>query len=455
MDLNEASIDYGQTATGLIELLVIIAGTCIALSILWAVVSDRLMLSRLSKLSKQVSDIGSKKDISNRIEINEKGGFSDLAKSFNRTLDALQSCEKQLKESEKRYRTIVEDQTEFIARFTADGTLTFVNSNLVKLIGLSPEQILGHSVHEVLPEYLHKQVKHDDEEISPGNPMVARENKIVLQNGSVRWFVWNIHGTFDEQGTLIELQAVGRDVTETREAEEALALANNKLNLMSSITRHDMMNKLTVAEGCISLIKMNKDPSRNNIYLSKAEEALIVMQQQLEFTRDYQSMGMNKPVWIDIRNVVKKAADNFFKGEVNISIHVDDYEIYADPLIEKVFYNLMDNSVRHGLHVRNITITSEIADNELKMAYVDDGIGIPQKEKELIFVAGFGKNTGYGLFLCREILSITAGMTITENSLENNGARFKIHIPMERFRNMRQKPYKTKVASNVGKEQLI
>ena len=333
LDLNEASIAYGQTATGLIELLVIIAGTCIALSILWAVVSDRLMLSRLSKLSRQVSDIGSKKDISNRIEINEKGGFSDLAKSFNRTLDALQSCEEQLKESEKRYRTIVEDQTEFIARFTADGTLTFVNSNLVKLIGLSPEQILGHSVHEVLPEYLHKQVQQDDQEISPGKPMVARENKIVLQNGSVRCFVWNIHGTFDEQGTLIELQAVGRDVTETREAEEALALANNKLNLMSSITRHDMMNQLTVAEGCISLIKMNKDPSRNNIYLSKAEEALIVMQRQLEFTRDYQSMGMNKPVWIDVRNVVKKAADNFSKGEVNISIQVDDYEIYADPKI--------------------------------------------------------------------------------------------------------------------------
>ena len=80
LGLDEASIAYGQTATGLIELLVIIAGTCIALSILWAVVSDRLMLSRLSKLSRQVSDIGSKKDISNRIEINEKGGFSDLRK---------------------------------------------------------------------------------------------------------------------------------------------------------------------------------------------------------------------------------------------------------------------------------------------------------------------------------------------------------------------------------------
>jgi signal transduction histidine kinase len=121
------------------------------------------------------------------------------------------------------------------------------------------------------------------------------------------------------------------------------------------------------------------------------------------------------------------------RGSVTITIGTGDLEIYADPLIEKVFFNLLDNSLRHGQHVTSIGITCEQKGKDLLLTYMDDGVGILKDEKEKIFTRGFGKNTGYGLFLIREILSIT-GFTIEENGSEGKGARFVITLPPNSFR---------------------
>ncbi len=115
-------------------------------------------------------------------------------------------------------------------------------------------------------------------------------------------------------------------------------------------------------------------------------------------------------------------------GNVRLSNGLKGVEVLADALLPKVLYNLAENALRHGQKLTVIEATSEERGAGLAIVIQDDGIGVPDAEKELIFERGFGKNTGLGLYLAREILSIT-GMTVKECGREGHGARFEIMVP--------------------------
>ena len=111
----------------------------------------------------------------------------------------------------------------------------------------------------------------------------------------------------------------------------------------------------------------------------------------------------------------------------------DDFTIFADQLIVKVFFNLMDNAVRYGGNITTIRFSVQKLDGDCVMVCQDDGNGVSADEKEKIFERGFGKNTGMGLFLAREILSIT-GITIRETGEPGKGARFEMTVPKGMWR---------------------
>lgn len=145
-------------------------------------------------------------------------------------------------------------------------------------------------------------------------------------------------------------------------------------------------------------------------------------------------MGVISPSWQDIRTIVDDIITKLSLQDVNVRISNQNTEIYTDPLLEKVFYNLIDNSLRSGgERMKEILITYRTDENHLVICVQDDGDGVPADEKEKIFTKGFGQNSGLGLFLCREILAIT-GITIIENGVPGGGAQFEIRVPKEGFR---------------------
>ena len=107
--------------------------------------------------------------------------------------------------------------------------------------------------------------------------------------------------------------------------------------------------------------------------------------------------------------------------------------IYADPLLEKVFYNLLENSLRHGQTVTALQISVSETANGLVIVCQDNGTGITAGEKEKIFGRGYGRHSGFGLFLAREILGIT-GISIRETGQPGAGARFEILAPRDVYR---------------------
>ncbi|ADN35966.1 histidine kinase [Methanolacinia petrolearia DSM 11571] len=226
------------------------------------------------------------------------------------------------------------------------------------------------------------------------------------------------------------------ELNERIKAENTLKIVNNKLNLMNSITRHDILNQLTVAIMSLNLLGIEDlIPADSKEYKSfkRIESALENIKQQINFTKDYQDMGVESPGWYDIGRIVERTGRAAFR-DLAVTNELTGYEIYADPLFEKVIYTLFDNAVRHGKKVTGIYFSaSEDNEGNLNIICKDNGIGIPEAEKEKIFDRGYGKNTGLGLFLSREILSIT-GISITEDGVYGEGARFLITVQKEMYR---------------------
>ena len=221
---------------------------------------------------------------------------------------------------------------------------------------------------------------------------------------------------------------------ERRRAEEALHETNRKLNLLTGITRHDLNNQLMVLSGYLDLLELNgTDPSANK-YLSKAKASMEQIFSMVQFTKAYEDIGVRTPVWQDISKLVTTSMKEIPFYEVKVLNDVPlGLEIYADPLIQKVFHNLIDNTVRYGDPVTFIRFSVEEHDGREVLICADDGAGIPSDMKAKLFSRGIGKNHGLGLFLSREILAIT-GITINEEGEPGQGAKFVMTIPPDRIR---------------------
>lgn len=150
-----------------------------------------------------------------------------------------EAAEAALRQTEIRYQKVVEDQTEIISRFRADGTLTFVSETFCNLFGKSQEQILGSkwppiAVHEDMV-----QIQAQLATLSRQNPVVTIENRVHTGTGSVRWMQFANRGFFDTEGKLLEIQSVGRDITERKMLEAQLQTAQEELR--------DITNSIPVA----------------------------------------------------------------------------------------------------------------------------------------------------------------------------------------------------------------
>jgi len=224
------------------------------------------------------------------------------------------------------------------------------------------------------------------------------------------------------------------DITERKRAEEALHEANKKLKLLSSITRHDINNQLTVLRGYLAILEGKQpDPSQNEYFL-KVNTATKQIAAMIQFTKEYEQIGVKAPTWQDTRTLVDTAAKGVHLGNVIVKNDLPvGAEVFADPLVVKVFYNLMDNAVRYGGKITIIRFSAMESGDDHLIVCEDDGEGVPAEEKEKIFERGFGKNTGLGLALSEEILDIT-GIAIREIGEPGKGARFEMTVPKGMWR---------------------
>ena len=353
-------------------------------------------------------------------------------------ITGLRKTEEALRKSEEKYRLVADYNYDWEFWINPEGDLVYNSPSCRYITGYQADEfardrnLLNRIVH---PE--DRQIYEQHMGSVLGAPVDTRVIyfRIITKSGEVKWIEHFCQPIFGKDGEWLGRRGSNREITDRKRAEEALALANRKLALLSSVTRHDVLNQLTVVQGYLELSEgKEKDPDILD-YIGKARVATGAMVKQLGFMKYYQELGGHAPEWIDVAGTIKSSATQLHFPEITIEITFKGLEVYADPLIQKVFYNLMENANRHGGHITRIGFSSVETEAGLEIICLDDGIGVPLPEREQIFERGYGKHTGLGLFLSREILAITS-MTIREDGEPGKGARFVITVPkgMYRFR---------------------
>lgn len=308
-----------------------------------------------------------------------------------------------------------------------DGRFHRVNVAWERTLGYTRDELMSYRFTDLVhPDDLQK--TREAVAVLAGQKEVAGfVNRYRCRDGSYRWIEWRSF----PYGDLI--YAAARDITDRIQAEQATVQANKKLNILSSITRHDILNKITALYAYLDISRDVCTTQSQCEHIDKEIEIIQALQRQVEFTKYYQDIGVREPLWHDVGDVFRTAVSQISLPTITIDVACDSMLVFADPLIEKVFYNLIENSIRHGEHVTAIRLSAQKTGTGYSLLYEDNGVGVPDEIKGKLFQRGFGKHTGFGLFLSREILAIT-GITITENGEPGKGVRFEIAVPAEAVR---------------------
>jgi len=376
---------------------------------------------------------------------NRSGDFDGAIESIT-DFTGLKQREIALQDAESEYMAILENTASAIAIIEEDATISYINPEFEKIIGYVRDEVEGKKkwTEFVAPKELDRMKKYEHEcRINPKIAAVNNEFQFIRFDGQLR------HGSL----TMTPIPDTGRlilslvDTSDKVQEEDALQRANKKLNTFSCITRHEILNHLTVVKGYIEL---SREQVRDPVFLLRSFDkelaAANAIQNLITCTRDYQNIGIQPPAWYNLSGLINAAAASVRTGSIVLSVDTDRVEIYADHLLERVFFHLIDNAVRYGRKIKNLRFFCEESFEELLVICEDDGIGIPPDAKEKIFNRQFFQNTGLDMYLSRQILSIT-DISIRETGIYGTGARFEIRVPKGAYRFINQPLNKQTISS--------
>jgi PAS domain S-box-containing protein len=343
-----------------------------------------------------------------------------------------------LKENEERLRITIEAASLGTWDWDVTSGKVILNDIWYRMLGYMEgdlreeySEILRH-IHPDDTDRVNLAIK---ECIEGKSPALNVEFRILSKDNKWIWIMSSGEAVeYDRQNKPVRLAGINQDITEVKRFQNAITETNRKLNILSGITRHDILNQIqAMMYYSYKLMEKGEDSLEIKEIAGKITGITDIIKRQIEFTRDYEDLGIKEPAWQQVLVVAESAASRVDGAGVNISVNVGSLNVYADIMLGKVFFNIFSNSVRHGGHVTLVKMYFEEKGGFGRIIIEDDGTGIPDENKEKIFEKGFGANTGLGLFLSKEILAIT-GMSIVENGEFGKGARFEIVIPHHNYR---------------------
>ena len=250
-------------------------------------------------------------------------------------------------------------------------TVIDLNPAASNLLDIPGKVAIGRNFRDLFPEFVSQD---KDFSHSPENRPEIR----IVRNKTTQYYEASDLPVFSRESKIGKLLIL-YDITGRRTALNALEAANIKLNMLSDITRHDITNQITVLLGYIELTKKKISDPEPLSYIAKAKQSATTIRQQIGFTSEYQDIGKQAPKWQSVNKSFFSAATSHTLGNVVVRGDDRDIDIFTDPLFEKVFYNLIDNSLRYGgSGLKNIWISSKETDDGLVIRYDDDGAGIPE-----------------------------------------------------------------------------
>ncbi|HUH79533.1 MAG TPA: response regulator [Methanoregula sp.] len=381
----------------------------------------------------------------------QKGGepvsqFTELAYKIRQAVQR-RMAEACIKDHERREADIINFLPDATFAIDTNGRVIAWNQAIEEMTGFSSADMLGKGDYEyAIPFYGKRQpilidlIFESDNVLAKNYAHIVKEKDILIADtrlsrpkGKTLLLMGKASPLYNRQGRIVGAIESIRDITERERAQQAIELAHKKLNLMNNITWHNLLNIFTGLFGTIDMALETGDKTTRDELLTKIKDLAGMIREQMEFSIRYEEVGVREPVWLSVEEIIRRVSLAFESSGARIGTDLAGIEVYADPLFEKVIYNLIDNAISHGGNVTEIRLSGNVADTGYILTCEDDGVGIPPEMKEKIFEKREGHYCGFNLFLVREILTIT-GITIRETGDPGKGARFEMTVPESRYR---------------------
>lgn len=343
-----------------------------------------------------------------------------------------------LEESEKRYRTLLEQAADAIFVYSLNGQVVDANWQACISLGYTKKELLSLTIADIDAEASeHKKDGLFWPKLLAGES-ITFESTQKRKDGRLFCVEVTLGRTVLDKETLVI--GIMRDITERnkekqhlKESQRKMEIINEKLHVVGALTRHDVRNKLVSVEGNAHLARKKLPADSGALsYLNKIESSVDQITRIFDFASVYERLGLEELVNVDVEKVVE-AEVSIFSDLENVKIINDcrGLTVFADSLLNKVFFNLIDNSLKHGKQTSQIRIyIQKESAGDLRLVYEDDGVGVPCAEKPKLFKEGYSTSgsIGYGLYLIRKIMDVY-GWTIQETGEPGKGAKFTITIP--------------------------
>ncbi|MDI9609179.1 MAG: PAS domain S-box protein, partial [Candidatus Verstraetearchaeota archaeon] len=363
-------------------------------------------------------------------------------------------AEDALRQSEERYRAIVEDLTEAVVRFKPDGEITFVNNAFTKIMGVGKESLAGKNVLDLMSEEERKQVS-----ILLANankePVAQITSRTVKPDGSTLWMMWLGRAIHDSSGRIVEFQAAGRDITELKRFEEKLEdLVEERTKKLQEAERlatigqiaasvgHDLRAPLQSIINSAHLLGMlasdPKIPPESSSEIQdlqkKIERQVTYMNGIISDIRDFARNLVLEAMPVQISNLIDDALLLVnIPSEINLSINIAVRDpVVVDPnMITRVLVNLVTNAVQAMPEGGTLQINARDCGKWISIEVRDTGIGIPEEHLKKLFTPLFttkSKGSGLGLAICKRIVETHNGKIKVESRV-GSGTTFTVELP--------------------------
>ena len=263
-------------------------------------------------------------------------------------------AEEALRESEERYRGIVETQTELICRFLPDGTLTFVNDTICRFLGERSEELIGKSFYPYIHPDDRQKTRKNLESLSKENRIGTNEERVIMPDGEIHWWQWSNQALFDEQDSKVELQSVGRDITKRKKAEDALRKSEAELAAQS---RH-----LEEVNAALRVLLKQREEDKEDLLgrlLANVKELVLPYVDKLKNSRlDSDQMTLAAILESNIKEIISPFATKLSSRFLNLTpTEIQVASLIKDGKTSKeiaVLLNASENTVRsHRFHIRS------------------------------------------------------------------------------------------------------
>ncbi len=420
---NEAMLEKASGGHGQFHLLVAILALIIGFFA--AFFLSRYLSKPIAGIVRDVDRI-SDGDLDWKISPTHVAEFQGMEQSINTMVLSLKTALRDVQDEKSFQQEMINHlPVAVFVKNSDDGKYIFWNTTSEQMFDRLATNVIGKTAREVFPGTMASVIEKEDLEAISSR--VHTSNKKISNTLFGERIIHLVKVLIsDSSGTPRYILGMAEDLTQQT--------ASLKLDLLYSITRSDILDQLSVIMNSLERAQLKTTEDSMQAFFDNTIGSVESIRNQIGFIRALQDLGIVSPKWQHTATSFEHAITLLPVNRIDIRAEVDDFELYADPLLPRVFYKLLENSLRHGgRQLTEIRLTAHISEGILRLIYTDNGIGIPIDQKQKIFDFRQGSGTGMGLFLVREILGFTS-ITITEIGTPGKGVRFEIVVPPGKFR---------------------